>query len=74
MLVVGDKIWGNAVTVTELFGILMAFATVIDSLDNPISGLKLDVSMIVCDDICILKVSCIEDKLYKCLFLKRKQR
>ena len=54
MLVVGDKIWGNAVTVTELFGILMAFATVIDSLDNPISGLKLDVSMIVCDDICIL--------------------
>ena len=53
MLVVGDKIWGNIVTVTELFGMLIPFATVIDSVDSSISGLKLDVSMIICNDISV---------------------
>lgn len=53
MLVVGAKIWGNVVTVTELFGMLILFDTLTDSLDNPISGIKLDVSMINCNDISV---------------------
>ena len=53
MLAGGDKIWGNIVTVTELFGMLIPFATVIDSVDDPISELKLDVSMICCNNISV---------------------